>query len=904
MAKGPSVRGGDQPVRLPRYTWMHASRPPARRRSRQQPAVGAKRAACVAPRAVSVPSLTRSFGRVATRPVVLLAVLLALAAAAGSALVWLTAERSRAESHRQALLRTEQRALQLADAFNGQVQALLGGIDIALLQLRREWQSGRPDFDTLARSFVRAMPDGAISHVTVADSRGDTVYNSLGTADRVNVADREHFLVQSRSREDRLHVGKAVQSRLARNTWTAIVNRPMWREGRFDGTMNVSVPTAYFAGRLASLSLDDKDTVALIHDDGSFLARSRDHDLAMSRKLPADRPFLVDRELDHGQFRVAGEVDGIARVYAWRRVPGHGMVVAVGLAEDTALAPLSAGRERERLVYAALLTVLLAAAIAVGTLLWQTGRQQAALVRGERRYRALVDSSPDAIFLVRDGRFSYLNPSALRLFAAADAGQLLGRPVLEHIHPDFHESVRRRREVLHRTRQPVPAMEERYVRLDGSEVDVEVSAAPYADETGHSSQVVARDITDRRRAARELQQLANDLEHRVEERTAALTAARDEAERANRAKSEFLSRMSHELRTPLNAVLGFGQLLERELPDERTRGKVRHILQAGQHLLDLINDVLDLARVEAGHLTVSVEPVSLQPLIADCLDLVRPLAQARGLRVSAPRSGDGRRALADRTRLKQVLLNLLSNAVKYNRAGGQLAVRLEDDATHWRLCVDDTGPGLDAEQRARLFVPFERLDADRSAVEGTGIGLALSRRLVELMHGTVGVDSEPGRGSSFWVRLPKAVPADARASPADPPAPADGGAAADTAAPPLELLCIEDNPVNLSVVQHMVALRPRWRLVGAATPTHGLELARQRRPRLILLDIHLPEMDGWSVMRVLREDPATQGIPVVAVSAHALPADLARGRAAGFADYLTKPLDLRLLLQLLDDHAG
>jgi PAS domain S-box-containing protein len=624
----------------------------------------------------------------------------------------------------------------------------------------------------------------------------------------------------------------------------------------------------------------------------------------MAHQLPADRPFMVDRQTDRGHFRVVGEVDGVARVYAWRRLPGQGLVVAVGLAEDTALAPLSAGRERERLVAAALLTVLLAAAAAIGALLWQAGRQQAALVRGERRYRALVDSAPDAIFLAREGHFTYLNPSALRLFGADDPGQMLGRRVLDHIHPDFHASVRQRREQLHGPRLPVPAMEERYIRLDGSEVDVEVSAAPYADESGQSSQVVVRDITERRRAARELQQLANDLERRVEERTAALTAARDEAERANRAKSDFLSRMSHELRTPLNAVLGFGQLLERDLHDDGALGKVRHILQAGQHLLDLINDVLDLARVEAGHLTVSVEPVALQPLIADCLDLVRPLAQARGLMVSAPRSGDPRRVLADRTRLKQVLLNLLSNAVKYNRQGGQLAVRLADDGTHWRLHVDDTGPGLDAEQRARLFVPFERLDADRSAVEGTGIGLALSRRLVELMHGSIDVESEPGRGSSFWVRLPKAAEAAPKPARTEPPAAAVAAVASEPGLSTLELLCIEDNPVNLAVLQHMVALRPRWRLIDALTPERGLELARQRQPRLILLDIHLPEMDGWSVMRVLREDPATRGIPVVAVSAHALPADLARGRAAGFADYLTKPLDLRLLLQLLDDHAG
>jgi CheY-like chemotaxis protein len=257
---------------------------------------------------------------------------------------------------------------------------------------------------------------------------------------------------------------------------------------------------------------------------------------------------------------------------------------------------------------------------------------------------------------------------------------------------------------------------------------------------------------------------------------------------------------------------------------------------------------------------------------------------------------------ADRTRLKQVLLNLLSNAVKYNRAGGRVLVHIEDAGSHWRLVVEDTGPGLAPEQQARLFVPFERLDAAASAVEGTGIGLALSRRLVEMMQGRIGVVSEPGAGSRFWVELPRASdgttapPVSTAEPPADSPA-ADGQ-------PPRELLYIEDNPVNLQLVQQIVALRPRWRLWSAATPTEGLALARTRRPALVLLDIHLPEMDGWAVLRVLREDPLTRDIPVVAVSAQAMPEDLARGLAAGFADYLTKPLELRRLLALLDDQPG
>jgi CheY-like chemotaxis protein len=230
-----------------------------------------------------------------------------------------------------------------------------------------------------------------------------------------------------------------------------------------------------------------------------------------------------------------------------------------------------------------------------------------------------------------------------------------------------------------------------------------------------------------------------------------------------------------------------------------------------------------------------------------------------------------------------------------------VSVRIEDHGECWRVCVDDSGPGLDAEQQARLFVPFERLEAARTAIEGTGIGLALSRRLMELMHGRIGVHSEPGRGSSFWVELPKAeedAPATA------PPAPAADAEPTAAVGPQHEVLYIEDNPINLMLVEHIVALRPQWRLLGAATPTQGLMLARTRRPRLILLDIHLPEMDGWAVMQTLREDAATRDIPVVAVSAQAMPADLARGRAVGFADYLTKPLHLERILAVLDTHAA
>ncbi|MFM1892738.1 MAG: hypothetical protein RLZ44_1815, partial [Pseudomonadota bacterium] len=359
--------------------------------------------------------------------------------------------------------------------------------------------------------------------------------------------------------------------------------------------------------------------------------------------------------------------------------------------------------------------------------------------------------------------------------------------------------------------------------------------------------------------------------------------------------------MSHELRTPLNAILGFSQLLESD-PDhplaDIQSDNVQEILRAGAHLLELINEVLDLARIEAGKLTISQEPVALAPMLDDCLTLIRPLAEVRGIQVIEAGHGCGEHVQADRVRLKQVLLNLLSNAVKYNRDQGKLGLVcvVEQDAVQVR--ITDTGPGLTAEQQARLFAPFERLGADRTKVEGTGIGLALSKRLVELMGGTIGVESKPDIGSTFWIRLPLAeasaqvvdMAAARRARPS--------GAIANERR--WDVLCIEDNPANLRLIERVLARREDVRLLTASAPGLGLELAAAHRPALILLDINLPEMDGYEVMRCLRENPATSQIPVVAVSANAMPKDLARGKAAGFKDYLTKPLDIERLLQVVD----
>ena len=388
---------------------------------------------------------------------------------------------------------------------------------------------------------------------------------------------------------------------------------------------------------------------------------------------------------------------------------------------------------------------------------------------------------------------------------------------------------------------------------------------------------------------------------RVAERTRAeaeLRAAREEAERANRAKSEFLSRMSHELRTPLNAILGFGQLLEVDVEREEDRESVELILRAGRHLLALIDEVLDLSRIEAGEMSLSVEPVSVREAAYQSLDLVRHMATERGIEIVVP--GDlapERRVRADLQRLKQVLLNLLSNAIKYNRAGGTVSVTYEEAAdAKLRIVVSDTGYGIPEEKLRRLFVPFDRLDAERTAVEGTGLGLALSRGLMHAMGGTLGVESREGVGSRFWVELPLAEEEapDAPRRRAD-PAPEPESGTTHT------VLVIEDNLANVRLMERIFRRRPHVRLLVAMQGSMGLELARQHRPGLILLDLNLPGISGREVLRELRSDPALRHVPVVMVSGDAMPEKVERLKEEGAHGYITKPFNVNEVLRLVDE---
>jgi signal transduction histidine kinase/ActR/RegA family two-component response regulator len=421
------------------------------------------------------------------------------------------------------------------------------------------------------------------------------------------------------------------------------------------------------------------------------------------------------------------------------------------------------------------------------------------------------------------------------------------------------------------------------------------------------------EVEERRRAQLEVMRLNDELEARVRDRTTQLERSNQDlvlataaAEEANRAKSEFLSNMSHELRTPLNAIIGFGQLLSGPdaHPVQAAQGRefVAYIVNAGRHLLTLINDILNLAQIEAGKLTLSVEPVELDEVLMECRAMMAPLAEKRDVRMLFPTASRST-VDADRTRLSQVLLNLLSNAVKYNREHGTVVVDIARTAPdRVRVLVQDTGLGMQPEQLESLFQPFNRLGQETGKQEGTGIGLVLTRHLVELMGGNLGVSSAPGTGSVFWVEL-RAQPL-VEGGTTVPTGPVDerkNGAVDVERGRETLVLYIEDNPASQQLVSSALARRPNTRLLLAANGKEGLELARATLPDVILMDNNMPVLSGTEAQAMLRADPRTAGIPIIALTANAMPAAIAKGLAAGFFSYLTKPVDIGELERTLEN---
>ena len=514
----------------------------------------------------------------------------------------------------------------------------------------------------------------------------------------------------------------------------------------------------------------------------------------------------------------------------------------------------------------------------------------------EDKLAVTLNSIGDAVVATdAEGRVTRLNPRAEQLTGWTQA-EASARPVAEIF-----------RIINQETRQPVTIPVEAalahgtiqglanhtvLIARDGSECAIADSCAPIRDRDGRvvGAVLVFRDVTKEYAAQQVLQETNVNLK-----------SAKSVAEKANLAKSEFLSSMSHELRSPLNAILGFAQLMESDSPPPTPTQKdsLAQILQAGWHLLTLINEILDLTKIESGQVPMSQEPVSLGEVMLECQSMIEPLAKQRGIRMTFPRFGIPCFVRADQTRVKQVLINLLSNAIKYNIKEGTVEVAcIENTPGRIRVSIRDTGAGLSPEKLTQLFQPFNRLGQEAGGEEGTGIGLVVAKRLVELMGGVTGVESTVGVGSVFWFELisvaePRLAIRECDAlTLAEPPVPQ--GARLQT------LLYVEDNPANMKLVEQLIKRRPDLRLLTAVNGTLGIEIARATQPTVILMDINLPGISGIEALKVLREDPATAHIPVVALSANAMPRDIEMGLKIGFFRYLTKPIKIKEFMDSLN----
>ena len=427
---------------------------------------------------------------------------------------------------------------------------------------------------------------------------------------------------------------------------------------------------------------------------------------------------------------------------------------------------------------------------------------------------------------------------------------------------------------------------------DGTETAVSYNATTFYDRDKVLQGVfaAARDVTER-----------NLQDQALREKNIELENARAVADKANLAKSDFLSSMSHELRSPLNAILGFAQLMESDSTSitPSQKNSLAYILQAGWHLLTLINEILDLATIESGKVLMSQEPVALDEVMLECRNMIENQAEQRGIKLTFPQFDIPLYVSADRTRLKQVFINLLSNAIKYNSKQGKAEVTcIENTPGRVRISIENSGAGLHPEQMAQLFQPFNRLGQDSGSEEGTGIGLVLSKQLVELMGGKIGVRSTVGIGSVFWFELNSA--AEPRLSMEEAETTALVQLPVLNGAQPHSLLYVEDNPANMQLIKDIISRYPDIQLLTAVNGQDGIEIARTSQPSVIMMDINLPGISGLEALKILREDPTTAHIPVIAVSANALPLDIEKGLKAGLFLYITKPIKVKELMEALN----
>ncbi len=751
----------------------------------------------------------------------------------------------------------------------------------AVVSLQRDVATGVYRNKATIHELLKAIQGGSpvMRVIGWTDAAGNRLTSSVYTdPPPLNIADQEQFIAQRDGAARGLYVAAPLRSKMS-GDWIITATLPLEAtDGRFAGVALGVVDPDYFAAVFRSVALGPSRVAVLLRGDGIVMVREPADERRLGQSVAGG--LLFRNYLPHapvGTFHGRAFLEGSERIVSYARVPGTALVVSVSITRTDALAAFDKDLVRGGVrIGFTLLALFAGARLLVAQLRWRQ--------RADGKFRDLLEAAPDAMIIVDgEGRIVLVNAEAERLFGYG-RGEMLGRS-MEMLVPErrrgAHASARAA--FLHepRRRPMGSALDLTGLRKDGTEFPVEISLGTLETETGVLVSSAIRDITAHKRFETEL---AN---------------AKLAAEAASQAKSDFLSRMSHELRTPLNAVIGFAQMLqmdgERRLTSKQ-RDYAGYIISGGHHLLNLVNEVLDLAGIESGRLRLSIERVVVRDVVAAVQGTMMPLARQAGVGFET-RLADGLADVrADDLRLRQVLINLVANAIKYNRAGGTVALAVDAaPGERVRFTVTDTGIGIAAERQKDIFQPFQRLGAEYTAIEGTGIGLALARHFVEAMGGTIGFTSEAGRGSSFWVELPAEA-----ASAAAPHAGSSAPAALRALNGGFSLLYVEDNPANLRLMEHLLSTLPNVAMLSAPTPQLGLELAVAHRPDVIVLDLNLPRMSGVEVLARLKSLPETRDIPVIALSAAAFPRDVKRGLEAGFFRYVTKPIDVGIFLSAVD----